>query len=139
MHHIRLSVTENILSRPDLVTPEHYREMITTRGKGWVCVWDDQIVGFAIADLQENNVWALFVLPQYENRGIGRELQKRMLDWYFSKTTVPICLGTDPHTRAERFYLNSGWKETGSLENGEFQFQMTVECWKKKNAARKRA
>ncbi len=132
MQGIRLSVTENTLSRPDPVTTEQYRNMITTRGKGWVCEWDDRVVGFAVVDLKEHNVWALFVDPDYENRGIGKKLQKHMLDWYFSKTTIPIWLGTDPETRAEGFYRKNGWKEMERLPNGEIKFIITREVWEQK-------
>ena len=57
---VRNAVTENTLSNPNLVTDEDCEEFITIRGKGWVCEIDKQIVGFAIVDLKENNIWALF-------------------------------------------------------------------------------
>jgi hypothetical protein len=43
---------------------------MTNRGKGWVCEIDEKIVGFSIADLIGNNIWALFVMPGYDKRGI---------------------------------------------------------------------
>ncbi|MCH6201807.1 hypothetical protein MMU07_19665 [Aquiflexum sp. LQ15W] len=61
---VRNSVTENTLSNPNLVTDEDCEEFITKRGKGWVCEIDEQIVGFAIADLKENNIWALPFLQE---------------------------------------------------------------------------
>lgn len=127
---IRNSVKENILSNPDLVTDELCLEFITKRGKGWVCEVDKQIVGFSIVDLKERNVWALFLNPNYENIGIGKQLQKIMLDWYFSQSSENIWLGTDPNTRAEHFYRKSGWNEIGTHENGEIKFEMTQEKWK---------
>ena len=63
---VRNSVKENTLSNPNLVTDKDCEEFISVRGKGWVCEIDQQIVGFAIADLKENNIWALFVDPEYE-------------------------------------------------------------------------
>lgn len=128
---IRNSVKENILSNPDLVTDELCLELITKRGKGWVCEVDKLIVGFSIVDLKERNVWALFLNPNYENIGIGKQLQKIMLDWYFSQSSENIWLGTDPNTRAELFYRKSGWNEIGTHENGEIKFEMTQENWKK--------
>ncbi len=77
---VRNSVTENTLSNPDLVTDEDCEEFITKRGKGWVCEIDEQIVGFAVADLIGNNRWALFLDPKIEKRGIGQLLHKTMLD-----------------------------------------------------------
>lgn len=83
---VRNAVTENTLSNPNLVTDEDCKEFITVRGKGWVCEIDKQIVGFAIVDLKENNIWALFLDPKFEKQGIGKKLHKIMLDWYFTQT-----------------------------------------------------
>ncbi len=77
---VRNSVTENTLSNPDLVTDEDCEEFITKRGKGWVCEVDEQIVGFAVADLIGNNRWALFLDPKFEKRGTRQLLHKTMLD-----------------------------------------------------------
>ena len=128
---VRNSVKENVLTNPNLVTDEHCFDFITNRGKGWVCETNSTIVGFSIVDLKERNVWALFVDPNYEKNGIGRQLQKMMLDWYFSQTSDKIWLGTDPNTRAEDFYRKSGWKAVGTHGNGEIKFEMTHENWKK--------
>jgi ribosomal protein S18 acetylase RimI-like enzyme len=78
---VRNSVKENTLSNPNLVTDKDCEEFISVRGKGWVCEIDQQIVGFAIADLKEKNIWALFVDPEYERKGIGQKLHRKMLNW----------------------------------------------------------
>ena len=77
---VRHLVKENVLSNPNLVTDQDCLEFLTIRGKGWVCECDGQIVGFAIADLKEENIWALFIDPKFEGKGIGRKLQQIMLD-----------------------------------------------------------
>ena len=99
---VRNSVKENALSNPNLVSDEDCLEFITLRGKGWVCEINKQIVGFAIADLQEKNIWALFINPAFERKGIGQSLHKTMLDWYFTQTKDPVWLGTAFNTRAEK-------------------------------------
>ena len=126
---IRRSVTENILSDPTLVTDELCALYLTERGKGWVCEVEGKIVGFSIVDLQENNIWALFMLPEFEGQGIGKQLHRIMLDWYFQQTKEPIWLGTDPGTRAERFYRRQGWRETGIHGNSEIKFEMRHDDW----------
>lgn len=130
---VRNSVTENTLSNPDLVTDEDCLDFITRRGKGWVCEIENKIVGFSIADLKENNIWALFVHPSYDRQGIGRQLHDRMMNWYFNQTSKNVWLGTAPNTRAEFFYRKSGWTEIGIHGNGEIKFEMTFEKWKNKN------
>lgn len=126
---VRNSVKENTLSHPDRVTDQDCEVFITVRGKGWVCEVDHQIVGFAIADLKENNIWALFIDPKFEKKGIGRLLHQTMLEWYFSQTNIPVWLGTGFNTRAEKFYRSAGWKETGTHEANEIKFEMTYEDW----------
>lgn len=129
---VRNSVKENTLSDPNLVTDKDCEEFMFERGKGWVCEINGTIVGFSILDLTENNVWALFVDPQFDKRGIGRMLHNVMLDWYFCKTAEPLWLGTAPGTRAETFYRKSGWKEVGTHGKGEVKFEMRLEHWKHK-------
>ena len=126
---VRNSVQENTLSDPALVTDKDCENYLLHRGKGWVCEIDGHVVGFAIADLVDHNVWALFVQPGFDRKGIGRKLHDDMLDWYFSQTDLTIWLGTSPNTRAEEFYRKAGWKEVGVHGNGEIKFEMTAENW----------
>ena len=122
IHQVRMAVRENRLSDPEKVTRADYSEMITRRGRGWVCEIDGQIVGFSIVDLQEKNVWALFLFPDYEGKGIGKKLQALLLDWAFGQGTDYLWLSTDPGTRAELFYEKTGWQKVGLLDNGEMKF-----------------
>ncbi len=127
---IRHSVKENVLSNPALVPDEDVVDYISRRGKGWVCEMDEAVVGFAIADLHDHNIWALFIHPDYEKMGIGKHLHQLMLDWYFSQTSQPVWLGTSPGTRAEGFYKAAGWRQTGLHGKGEIKFEMTLEEWR---------
>ncbi|UMY64625.1 MULTISPECIES: GNAT family N-acetyltransferase [unclassified Flavobacterium] len=132
---VRNSVRENTLSDPRLVTDEDCLRFISQRGKGWVYEVDRRIVGFAIADLQDQNIWALFVDPDFERRGIGKELHDNMLDWYFRQGVASVWLGTAPGTRAEQFYKRAGWRQNG-LYGKEIRFEMTVEEWQKSKEER---
>ena len=130
MHVIRISVKENVLSNPDLITTKDYEDYLIIKGKGFVCEVNNKIVGFSIVDLIGKNVWALFIDPAYEGKGIGRKLHDLMLDWYFSQTTETIWLGTEPKTRAASFYRKNGWKEVGIYGKNEIKFEMSFEDWK---------
>jgi GNAT superfamily N-acetyltransferase len=127
---VRNSVNENTLSNPNLVRDADCAEFMTVRGKGWVCEIDEEIVGFSIVDLKDNNIWALFLKPEFEKKGIGRKLHDIMLDWYFEQTTTPVWLGTSPKTRAEAFYRKAGWREIGTHGKGEVKFEMRVDEWR---------
>ncbi|MDB5197832.1 MAG: family N-acetyltransferase [Flaviaesturariibacter sp.] len=126
---VRHLVKENTLSDPALVPDSDVEDYITRRGKGWVCEVAGVIVGFAIADLQDHSVWALFLQPEFEGKGIGRELHRLMLDWYFSQTKETCWLTTAPGTRAEYFYRKAGWKDCG-MQKRELRFEMTAVDWK---------
>lgn len=128
---VRLSVKENVLSNPALVTYNDYVEYLTVRGKGWLCESNGMVLGFSIVDLDGHNVWALFVKPDYAGKGIGKYLHNLMLDWYFKQTILPIWLGTGFNTRAEKFYRMQGWHEIGTHGTKEIKFEMSHEDWVK--------
>ena len=129
MHRIRMSVRENQLANPELVQPHDYGEMIARHGRGWVGKIDGRTVGFAVADMARSNVWALFMDPEFEGRGVGRRLHDTMMDWFFAAGAERVWLSTDPGTRAERFYRSAGWKQAGRQANGENRYEMSREHW----------
>ena len=129
MSAIRMAVKENVLSNPALVTQKDYEEYLTLRGKGWVCEIDGCVVGFAIGDLVKNNVWALFIHPDHEGKGIGKTLLSLLLTWYFAQTNETIWLSTAPNSRAAAFYRRFGWTETGITQTGEIRFALNAEQW----------
>lgn len=130
LQRVRNAVKENILSNPNLVTDKDCEQYITQRGKGWVCEIDKQIVGFAIADLEGENIWALFIDPLFEKKGIGVKLHTLMMNWYFLHRNK-VWLGTAPNTRAEQFYKKAGWTLVGMNGTKELKFEMTSSDWKK--------
>ena len=87
---VRNAVKENRLSNPALVPDKDVEEYMTRRGKGWVCVVDDAVVGFSIVDMKDHNIWALFVHPGHEAKGIGKKLHGLMLNWYFEQTKEKV-------------------------------------------------
>ncbi|GEP52151.1 hypothetical protein FNO01nite_28230 [Flavobacterium noncentrifugens] len=130
---VRNSVKENTLSNPALVTDADCENFMFHRGKGWVCETYNRIAGFAIADLREDNIWALFLHPEFEGKGMGKKLHQMMLDWYFSTGKEKVWLGTSPNTRAEKFYTKAGWKRNGMHGKNEVKFEMLKQDWLKIN------
>ena len=129
MQVARNAVKENQLSDPALIADADYHHYLLERGKGWVCEVDNKVVGFAIADLMDNNIWALFVTPVFAEKGIGKKLHSLMLNWYFNQTKETVWLGTSPNTRAELFYLKQGWTKAGMHGAKEVKFEMTFKQW----------
>lgn len=121
---VRQSVKENVLSDPGKVTPEMYRAYLSKSGKGWLCEFQGEVVGFSVASLADSSIWALFVLPVYEGKGIGKGLLQLATDWLFQMKATSIVLSTSPDTRADRFYEQQGWLRGGINANGEVCFRL---------------
>lgn len=81
--------------------------------------------------MENKNIWALFVHPEFEKKGIGKQLHQTMIDWYFKDNNEKLWLSTAQNTRAEKFYEFLGWKKVGILDNNEIKFGLTQQDWKK--------
>lgn len=109
MSAIRLDVKENVLSDPSRITEQMYRDYLDLLGRGWVAEVDGQVVGFCYADKNDGSIWALFVSPAYEGRGIAKRLLAAAVDWLFVLGHESVHLSTSKDTRADRFYAGQGW------------------------------
>jgi GNAT superfamily N-acetyltransferase len=125
IERVRALVRENRLVTP--IPRERVVEALQARGRGWVAEHDGEIVGFSMADLVESSIWALFLLPEWEGKGLGRALLDRAVAWLFDQGCTSIWLTTDPATRAAGFYEHVGWKRVGPAPNGEVRFELTGE------------
>ena len=87
--HVRLSVIENALSVEQLeergITNASVAASLLTHRKGWVAEQDGRIVAFSMADRADWSIFALFVLPGYEQRGLGSRLLDLALDWLWEQ------------------------------------------------------
>lgn len=124
LSEVRLSVRENVLSDPNRITPEMYRKYLCETGKGWLCEVDGEVVGFSVASLKDASIWALFVKPGYEGRGIGRRLLHLATGWLFDMGTSRIVLSTEVGTRADRWYERQGWKRGQIRPDGEVWYRL---------------
>src|SRR5215469_9909165 len=71
---IRGAVRENRLFDPNSVTAADVKAFIDRAGM-WI--WADDagpVQGFSAGDPHDGSIWALFVDPEHEGRGIGRAL-----------------------------------------------------------------
>jgi GNAT superfamily N-acetyltransferase len=123
MHKVRLAVRENRLISM-VITEQHYATEIETTGRGWVAIENDAVLGFAIGNQRTGNIWALFVDPAHERRGIGRQLHDTMVQWLFQQSLAKLSLGTAPGTRAAQFYETAGWTFVGLHPDGEALYEL---------------
>jgi GNAT superfamily N-acetyltransferase len=110
MSRIRLAVTENTLSDPARITVAMYEDYLERSGRGWVAEADGDIVGFSYADNVNASIWALFIQPGQEGRGLGKALLEQAANWLFDQGHASIRLTTGAGTRADRFYAAQGWR-----------------------------
>jgi GNAT superfamily N-acetyltransferase len=121
---IRLSVRENRLSKPDLV--ESIANWIFDNSIFWVWEQDGAIQGFSAADPRNGTIFALFVHPSHEGRGIGRALLPLACQTLRDSGRAVATLTTAAGTRAERFYRLDSWTEIGRQDDGEIVFQKAL-------------
>jgi GNAT superfamily N-acetyltransferase len=126
MHRLRCSVRENRLSDPGSVTERAYRPYVDA-GSAWLAESGGRLLGFAALDLRSSSLWALFVAPEAEGRGIGRALHRHMLEQARKRGAGSLWLSTSPGTRAERFYKSAGWRTAEPTPEGELRLRIALE------------
>ena len=92
----------------------------------WVWEKDGAIQGFSAADPRDGSIFALFVHPSYEGRGIGRALLPLACNTLRASGHATATLTTEAATRAERFYRADGWTELGRQDDGQIVFQKSL-------------
>ncbi|MFD1836952.1 GNAT family N-acetyltransferase [Paracidovorax cattleyae] len=125
--HVRTSVTENALTRPELeamgITEASVAAMLSADLPcAWVACHGGRVVGFAIADLEAGALFAAFVLPSHEGRGIGRRLVQEAEQALFSHHAV-AWLETGRETRAAGFYRRLGWGGARDVGAGDIRLE----------------
>jgi GNAT superfamily N-acetyltransferase len=126
---VRTSVTENALTHEQLaargITDESLAASFLTDSKGWVAEHNGDVVGFSIANRASSSIFALFVLPTHERRGIGAQLFDLAVNWLWDHGAQRLWLTTDPQSKAARFYERRGWVATGRSERGDMRYELT--------------
>ena len=108
---VRTSVDENHLSIEELadlgITHDSVSGLLRSgEAHAWCAEVDGAVVGFSMARQPERDVFALFVVPQFEGCGIGTLLLGAAVDWLRASGPKPIHLNTERTTKAFRFYIN---------------------------------
>lgn len=123
---VRTSVRENHLSVEEMesigITAETVRDALLAAPCIWVAERDGDIVGFSMADAAEGCVFAAFVRPEHEARGLGRRLMEPAERFLFARFER-IWLETDGASGAAGFYRKLGWRITETFENGDVRFE----------------
>jgi ribosomal protein S18 acetylase RimI-like enzyme len=126
---IRCSVVENHQSRDELatlgVTVENVRKMVESGDYvSTLAEQDGRAVGFSMAQISAGYVFACFVRPGCEGRGVGRALMTAAESGMRRAGVAQAWLstGSEPGLRAAGFYRHLGWLENGRLDDGQLRF-----------------
>ncbi len=125
---VRTSVRENLLTTEQLaqrgITNASVAASLLVDRKGWVAERGKEIVAFSMADRADPSIFALFVLPEHEGRGLGNRLLDLALQWLWDSGAELVWLTTSPDTRAARFYARRGWVPVGMAPGGDMRFEL---------------
>ncbi len=123
---IRTSVRENHLSHEQLaemgITPDAIQLAMQQAPCVWVAEVQGVAVGFAMADIDDGCVFAAFIRPEFEGRGLGRKLMEQAEALLFQHHRQ-IWLETAQASRASGFYQRLGWVEVEQLAHGDIRME----------------
>ena len=117
---IRLGVRENSFN-PARVSPADVVWFVEN-APIWVWEEDGDIRGFSAGDPRDGSLWALFVEPAWEGRGIGTALLAQACASLAAAGHRTVTLDTEPGTRAAAFYRRRGWVDLGLDAAGQCRF-----------------
>lgn len=124
--HIRTSVRENHLSREQLtqmgIIPEAIQQALADAPCIWIAEVEGVPAGFSMADSGDACVFAAFVLPQFEEQGLGRSLMEGAECFLFQQHET-IWLETAEASRASGFYRKLGWRCVEQLPGGDIRME----------------
>lgn len=126
MFKVRASVGENTMTPAELsaigVTPEAIASAIKSAPCAWVATIANEVVGFAMVDLNSACLFALFVLPEHEGRGIGTRLTQICERALFEHHPT-AWLETANGSRAAQLYRHLGWGNEVDVGGGDIRLE----------------
>ncbi|OCT25293.1 GNAT family N-acetyltransferase [Pseudomonas putida] len=125
---IRTSVKQNHLSREQMhdlgITATSLTEAIREAPCTWIAEYEQEAVGFTMVDLGEGELFALFVRPQHEGKGIGRLLlQKAEAALFERHEVIHLTTDGDQAIRANGFYQRAGWVSSGAVDDRDVRYE----------------
>ena len=80
----------------------------------WIAKEAERIIGFCLAKKEEtqNRIQAIYVLPEYQGRGIGKQLLQTALEWLGSQQEIVLNVASYNH-QAITFYRSFGFVPSG--------------------------
>lgn len=120
---LRGKTRQNPFSREQLraigITAESWGANIESGAlPGHVCTVEGKLVGYCFGSRETGEIEVVAVLPDFENRGIGRELLSRTVKELakLGHTRLFLSCSPDPKSRSYGFYRHLGWRSTRTFD-----------------------
>jgi len=108
---------------------DYIQEKYKGRGRFWLAVKDDRLIGTVAieeVDKETAKLKRMFVLPEYQGKGIGQRLFDTALTFAKEQGYHKIRLNTDKvMNRAHRFYEKNGFHKIGEDDERLF-YEMSL-------------
>ena len=122
---VRVATWHNPNGREEMekmgITHQSVCEMIASSHKGWLAESENgEVIGFAMGNKTNGEIWVIAVLEKFEGQGVGRDLIAMVERWLKAEGWKEIWLttDTDESLRAVGFYRHLGW-EDWKIEDGD--------------------
>ena len=126
MFRVRGAVGENTMSVEELtahgITPAAIAQAVASGPCAWVATVQGDVVGFAMVDLEDACLFALFVLPAFEGQGIGTALVHTCEAALFQQYEC-AWLETVQGSRVAQLYRHLGWGNAVDIGEGDVRMQ----------------
>lgn len=112
------AISANRLARMGITVESWGNDLRTEALTGYVCTDEESIAGYCFGENATGEIVVLALLPEFENRGAGRNLLALVMTHLRSLGHGRLFLGcsTDPATRSFGFYRHLGWTSTGGFD-----------------------
>jgi len=122
LHHVYLETRKQHFTWLDADTLKLSDFDRDTKGESiWVCEYNAEVVGFIAAQVPDNFIHHLFVLPQFAGIGIGSALLQTCLN----EIGLPAQLKcVSANTQALNFYLSKGWRSLSQTQGVDGEYHL---------------
>ena len=85
---------------------------------GYVCLFNDEVIGYCFGSSETGEVVVLALLPEHEDRGIGKKLLGVLIEEFKGRGFKRLFLGCTKVSTARSygFYCYLGWMSTGKVD-----------------------
>lgn len=85
--------------------------------KTYIAMYGHKIIGFCVGSKTATNnlIRSLYVLPDFQGRGIGRKLLLTIIEWLGSGKDIVLGVASY-NKKAQDFYLKLGFTHTGEVK-----------------------